>query len=300
MINGPEGFTPDNEFCLGETEVRGPVRGGRVLRPRPRGRGRRGQGDGRVDRRRRAVDGPVADGRPPLRRRSTARPRYTLGRVRETYETYYDIHYPYDERQAGRPLRASPAYDWHRRARRGLRREVGLGAGELVRVERGAAATSRCGRAAGRASTGRPPSAPSTAACREARRAVRRVVVREARGGRPGRRASCSSACATTDVARDVGRDHLHADAQLARRHRVRLHRHPARRGALLDRHRHGVRQPRPRVDPPPRCPTTASVRVRDVDVRAGPASGSGGRGPRDVLAPADPARRSATTTSRT
>src|SRR4029450_7063491 len=23
MINGPEGFTPDNEFCLGETAVRG-------------------------------------------------------------------------------------------------------------------------------------------------------------------------------------------------------------------------------------------------------------------------------------
>ena len=23
LINGPEAFTPDNEFCLGETEVRG-------------------------------------------------------------------------------------------------------------------------------------------------------------------------------------------------------------------------------------------------------------------------------------
>jgi 4-methylaminobutanoate oxidase (formaldehyde-forming) len=34
--------------------------------------------------------------------------------VLETYETYYDIHYPFEERQAGRPLRTSPAYEWHR------------------------------------------------------------------------------------------------------------------------------------------------------------------------------------------
>ena len=41
------------------------------------------------------------------------------------------------------------------RARRGLRREGRLGARQLVRVERRRAATSRCGRAAGRARTGR-------------------------------------------------------------------------------------------------------------------------------------------------
>ena len=46
--------------------------------------------------------------------------------------------------------------------------------------------------------------------------------------------------------------DHLHADAEPPRRHRVRLHRHAAGRGAVLDRHRHRVRQPRPRVDAPP------------------------------------------------
>ena len=33
MINGPEGFTPDNEFCLGETEVPRPVRGRRASAP---------------------------------------------------------------------------------------------------------------------------------------------------------------------------------------------------------------------------------------------------------------------------
>ena len=41
-------------------------------------------------------------------------PAYTVKRVREVYETYYDIKYPNHERQAGRPLRVSPAYDWHR------------------------------------------------------------------------------------------------------------------------------------------------------------------------------------------
>ena len=45
-------------------------------------------------------------------------------------------------------------------ARRVVRREVRLGAAELVRVERRGRATSRSGRAAGRASTGRPRSAP--------------------------------------------------------------------------------------------------------------------------------------------
>lgn len=40
-------------------------------------------------------------------------PSYTLARARENYETYYDIKYPGHERQAGRPLRISSAYDWH-------------------------------------------------------------------------------------------------------------------------------------------------------------------------------------------
>ena len=41
-------------------------------------------------------------------------PSYSLKRVRETYETYYDIKYPAHEREAGRPLRVSPVNAWHR------------------------------------------------------------------------------------------------------------------------------------------------------------------------------------------
>ena len=40
-------------------------------------------------------------------------PSYTHARVKETYETYYDIIYPNHEREAGRPLRVSPANRWH-------------------------------------------------------------------------------------------------------------------------------------------------------------------------------------------
>src|SRR5260370_12087265 len=35
---------------------------------------------------------------------------YTLVCTVEVYSTYYDIHYPNEERQAGRPLRVSPTY----------------------------------------------------------------------------------------------------------------------------------------------------------------------------------------------
>ena len=36
-------------------------------------------------------------------------PAYTHARIKETYETYYDILYPNHEREAGRPLRVTPA-----------------------------------------------------------------------------------------------------------------------------------------------------------------------------------------------
>ena len=55
-------------------------------------------------------------------------------------------------------------------------------------------------------------------------------------------------------------RDHLHADAERARRDRVRLHRHAPRRDALSDRHRHRVRPARPGLDPRSTRPTDVAV----------------------------------------
>ena len=122
-------------------------------------------------------------------------PSYTLKRVLETYETYYDIHYPFEERQAGRPLRTSPAYEWHRSRDAAFGEKSGWERVNWYESNAGAA-TSRCARAAGPGQAGRPrsgraPGLPGGGGD------LRRVLVREAGGGRAGR-GRCSSGCATT------------------------------------------------------------------------------------------------------
>jgi glycine cleavage system aminomethyltransferase T/glycine/D-amino acid oxidase-like deaminating enzyme len=115
LINGPEAFTPDNEFCLGESEVRGLFVAAGFCAHGLAGAG----GIGRV------MAEWILEGEPStdvwemdIRRFGGAgspfiSPGYTLKRAREVYETYYDIRYPGHERQAGRPLRTSSAYTWH-------------------------------------------------------------------------------------------------------------------------------------------------------------------------------------------
>jgi 4-methylaminobutanoate oxidase (formaldehyde-forming) len=109
MINGPEGFTPDNEFILGESEVGGLFVAAGFCAHGIAGAGGIG----------RQVAAWIVDGEPELDlwrmdiRRFGAQYRsrsYTLARSLENYATYYDIHYPNEERLAGRPLRVSPAY----------------------------------------------------------------------------------------------------------------------------------------------------------------------------------------------
>jgi 4-methylaminobutanoate oxidase (formaldehyde-forming) len=113
LINGPEAFTPDNEFCLGETDVRGLFVAAGFCAHGLAGAG----GIGKV------MAEWIVAGEPSLDvwemdiRRFGPQyrsPRYTLARTREVYETYYDIRYPGHERQAGRPLRTSAVYPWHR------------------------------------------------------------------------------------------------------------------------------------------------------------------------------------------
>ncbi len=109
MINGPEGFTPDNEFILGESEVRGFFVAAGFCAHGIAGAGGIG----------RQVASWIVEGEPELDlwkmdiRRFGAQYRsraYTLARTVEVYATYYDIHYPNEERQTGRPLRLSSAY----------------------------------------------------------------------------------------------------------------------------------------------------------------------------------------------
>jgi glycine cleavage system T protein len=109
LVNGPEAFTPDGEFILGPTEVRGFWVAAGFCAHGLAGAG----GMGRL------VAEWIVDGRPNLdawemdwRRfgRHYLSREYTLARTREVYSTYYDVKYPGHERSAGRPLRLSPAY----------------------------------------------------------------------------------------------------------------------------------------------------------------------------------------------
>jgi glycine cleavage system aminomethyltransferase T/glycine/D-amino acid oxidase-like deaminating enzyme len=109
LVNGPEAFTPDGEFIIGPTEVQGLWTAAGFCAHGLAGAGGLGQ----------LVAEWIVDGTPSLdtwhmdsRRfgRAYRSQAYTLARTREVYETYYDVKYPGHERQAGRPLRLSPAY----------------------------------------------------------------------------------------------------------------------------------------------------------------------------------------------
>ncbi len=110
IINGPEGFTPDNEFILGESDVRGFFVAAGFSAHGIAGAGGIG----------RQVASWIVDGQPELdlwkmdiRRFGPAyrSQGYTLARTIENYATYYDIHYPNEEHVAGRPLRTAPTYE---------------------------------------------------------------------------------------------------------------------------------------------------------------------------------------------
>jgi 4-methylaminobutanoate oxidase (formaldehyde-forming) len=109
LINGPEAFTPDGEFILGESEVRGFWVAAGFCAHGLAGAGGMGQ----------LVAEWIVHGIPSLdtwemdSRRFGPHYRsreYTLARTVEVYATYYDVKYPGHEREAGRPLRVSPTY----------------------------------------------------------------------------------------------------------------------------------------------------------------------------------------------
>ena len=228
----------------------------RLQRVRHRLGGRRRPGARRVDRRRRAADGPVAGRHPPLRPAARAT---TAGSARarssSTASTTRSPGRPRSTARAGRcaarrSMRALP----ERRCR--VRREARLGARQLVRPARPGRAARRlqlrpaelvrCGRRGA-------PRLP------RAGRAVRRQLVRQVPAGRPRCRGG-----AVLDLrqrrqppARPRG---LHPDAERRRRHRVRSHRDAPRPGRLLHRHRHRLRDPRLRLD---RAPPARAARMR-------------------------------------
>jgi glycine cleavage system aminomethyltransferase T/glycine/D-amino acid oxidase-like deaminating enzyme len=109
LINGPEAFTPDGEFILGPSEVRGFWIAAGFCAHGLAGAGGMGK----------LVAEWIVEGIPSLdtwemdSRRfggDYANRKYTLARTVEIYSTYYDVKYPGHERQAGRPLHLSPTY----------------------------------------------------------------------------------------------------------------------------------------------------------------------------------------------
>ena len=110
FVNGPESFTPDGEFILGESDVRGFFVAAGFNAHGIAGAG----GIGRI------LAEWIVDGEPSMdvwemdiRRfgdhyRSR---RYTLERTRESLLMYYDISYPNQEPHSSRGLRLSPAYE---------------------------------------------------------------------------------------------------------------------------------------------------------------------------------------------
>lgn len=109
FINGPEAFTPDGEFILGESDVSGFFVAAGFCAHGIAGAG----GVGRM------MAEWIVEGEPSLdlwkmdiRRFG---PQYrgrqlALERTKEIYQTYYDIRYPHEEYLSARPLRLSPAY----------------------------------------------------------------------------------------------------------------------------------------------------------------------------------------------
>ena len=159
LFNGPEAFTPDGEFILGETDVPGFWVAAGFCAHGLAGAGGMGW----------QMAEWIVDGEPSLdlwhmdiRRfgRQYRSQAYTLARATEVYATYYDIKYPNHERQAGRPLRLSPAYQRLTRAGRRRSARSRAGSGRTGSIRTPPRAMSHCARAVGRASTGRRRSTP--------------------------------------------------------------------------------------------------------------------------------------------
>ena len=266
LINGPEAFTPDGEFILGPSDVRGFWVAAGFCAHGLAGAGGMGK----------LVAEWIVEGTPSLdvwhmdSRRFGAAYRsreYTVARTKEIYETYYDVKYPGHERTAGRPLRVSPAY--------ARLQDLGAAFGEKAGWERAnwfepnaargddiAPPARLGGQALVARDRRRAPCVPRQ------RRPLRRELVREDRGQGRRRRRLPRVPLREPGRTRRRSRD-VHADAEPARRDRVRLHGDAPRRRSFPHRHRHRVRPARPRVDPAARARGRVRPRRRrDLRVR--------------------------------
>ena len=255
LINGPEAFTPDNEFCLGETDVRGLFVAAGFCAHGLAGAG----GIGKV------MAEWIVAGEPSLdvwemdiRRFG---PQYRSPRLHAGAGPggLRDLlRHPLPRARApGRPaaahlerLRLAP------RPRRGVRREVGLGAGQLVRLQR-----ARGRRVAAPPGVGRPHWSPAIGAEHRATRTAAGLFDEssfaklEVSG--PGAGRLLERLCDNHVAARRRARSPTPRCSTAAAGSSATSP-SPGSGRDLPDRHRDRVRQPRRRLDPPPPARTTA------------------------------------------
>ncbi len=255
FYNGPESFTPDNQFILGEApEVRGLLRRRRLQLGRHR-HGRRGRPRaGGVDRRGRADHGPDQRRRPPVRARSTATtsgcttgsPRCSGCTTRSRGPT---ARCAPRGRSAARPLYAHLV-----RGQRQLRQQDGLGARQLLRARRARRRTIEY-------SWGKQNWLPWTAAehanTRENVTVFDQTSFSKYRLVGPDAEAALQWLC-TADVAVPGRADRLHRHAQRARHLRVRRDPDPRRRRRVPHRQQRRDHRARPGPHPAARSATAA------------------------------------------
>ena len=186
LINGPESFTPDGNFILGEApELRGFYVGAGFNAFGIAAGGGAGK----------ALAEWIAAGEPPMdlwpvdiRRFGSPHgdDRFVRARTLELYGKHYTIAWPGEEHRSGRPLRRSPLYDRLRTAGAVLRGKNRLRARQLVRPARDRRAARRLQlRPAQLVRGGRP----GASGLPRAGRPVRCQLVRQVPAGRARRRA---------------------------------------------------------------------------------------------------------------
>ena len=225
FYNGPESFTPDNQFILGEApELRNFFVGAGFNSVGIASAGGAGPGAGRVDRRRRADQRPDRRWTSGGSRRSTATTSgCTTGSARCSACT---------TRCPGR------TGSWRRPGRSGVRRCITCWRGAAPFRQRRWAGSGRISsparRHAGRRSTtlGQSPTGcrgrrRSSAPPADGRGCLRPDLVRSMLIGRAATPRTALQWLCTADVGVAPGRAGLHRDAQRARRLRGRRHRHP-------------------------------------------------------------------------
>ena len=137
FYNGPESFTPDNQFILGEApEVRSFFVGAGFNSVGIASAGGAGRALAEW-----IVEGeptmrPHQRRRPPLRTRSTATTSGCTTGSREVLGLHYEIPWPNREMRTARPFRRSPLYAHLVAGERELRQPDGLGARQLLRARR--------------------------------------------------------------------------------------------------------------------------------------------------------------------